>query len=115
MLTQSYLCTNRLLGCVQTSNGDGSPNSPGCPTELVELRRLNEFAFKLCKDCFLFSAIAYIQLDQFEQALRITEQLQDALNDADVDDRVHVFVIKAKALQLLGRETEAIDSLRNAQ
>lgn len=65
------------------------------------LRALNKTAYELAKECLIFSCIAYVQLDQHQQALLLSSQVANALTLVDEDDRLLVLLIKAKAFQLL--------------
>ena len=39
------------------------------------LRRTNDPAFVILKDCLIYSSIAYVQLEQYSQAVSLTSQL----------------------------------------
>ena len=106
VLTQAYLCSNDLLAFV--------PQLPDGQANLPALRKLNLVAYELAKECLLFSCIAYVQLDQHQQALHLSSQVATTLTADDIDDRLLIFAIQAKAYQLLKKPHEASIALNLA-
>lgn len=91
-------------------------NNTCIEASFVKLHELSEDAFSHVKDCYLFMSIAYIQLDQFESSLDVSTVLLSVLRKVDASsfDIAHAIVVQAKAKELQGNTSEAVEALDEA-
>ena len=70
---------------------------------------MHDSAFVILKDCMIYSSIAYIQLQQYDQAVSLTSQLID-IEDLercvgnDCEYIVQALLIRAQAQEMLGQK-----------
>jgi tetratricopeptide (TPR) repeat protein len=80
---------------------------PEQQVRLINFKGLtNQKAYEIMCDCYLYSSIAYIQLNQFDQATNL-------LNELIISDpsRVQSLVMRSRVYDMQGRTQEAINDL----
>ena len=64
-------------------------------------------AFEIVKDCYIYSSIAYLQLNQHEQAISLLSEV--IISDAN---NVQSLIIRSRAYEMLGLVDKALADLR---
>ena len=81
---------------------------------LIGVKKLRDLrdneSFKMLMDCFKCSSIAYLQLQQYQQAITLTSEI---LENAKYD--IQAMLVRSRAYQGMGRLTEALQDLQRAQ
>jgi len=91
--------------CIKIFTKDDSP------VELVTFKNQSHHkAFEIVKDCYIYSSIAYLQLNQHEQAISLLSEVitSDGHN-------VQSLIIRSRAYEMLGLSDKALADLKQAK
>jgi len=64
------------------------------------------------RDCYIYSSLAYLQLNQHEQAISILNELIDCDNE---NDKVQSLILRSRAFEMKGNIEIALKDLYSAQ